>query len=114
MAEGTPALDVAVKTLKEGAGESDVKDFMSEIGLMKVIGRHPHVLSLIGVVSPTPSKLVVEYAEHGDLRSYMLERRATAERAALIVPEDMLDFCLQVGSGRRGRMDGFGLVFECA
>ena len=94
--ENTPALDVAVKSLKEGASDSDRADFKSESSLMKIIGRHPHVLSLVGVITPSPSKLVVEYAEHGDLREYMRERRATAQRAALIVPEDMLDFCLQV------------------
>lgn len=93
------ALDVAVKTLKEGASESDRKDFFSEINLMKTIGRHPHVLSLIGVCSSPPSKLVVEFAEHRDLRSYLLENRATAYRPALILPDDMLDFSLQVAHG---------------
>lgn len=39
---------VAVKTLKESAGERERKDLVQELKVLKSLGQHPNVLSLLG------------------------------------------------------------------
>jgi serine/threonine protein kinase len=92
-------LDVAVKSIKNAASEADEREFFAEIALMKEIKQHPNVVSLVGVCSAWPPRLVVEYAELGDLRSYLMEHRATETHGALLVEEDMLYMAWQVARG---------------
>ncbi|XP_022810419.1 proto-oncogene tyrosine-protein kinase receptor Ret-like [Stylophora pistillata] len=42
---------VAVKMLKENASESEKKDLLSELELMKQLKPHPHVIKLLGCVT---------------------------------------------------------------
>lgn len=44
--EGTTT--VAVKTLKESAGERERSDLLSELAVMKMLDPHPHVVRLLG------------------------------------------------------------------
>lgn len=39
---------VAVKMLKDGYGDEDVKEFVSEMEVMKRIGKHLNIINLIG------------------------------------------------------------------
>lgn len=39
---------MAVKTLKESAGEMERKDLVQELKVLKSLGQHPNVLSMLG------------------------------------------------------------------
>lgn len=70
--------NVAVKMLKEGHSEQDIVDLVKEMHIMKVIGSHPNIINLLGVCTQPvgqPLYLVVEYAELGNLKDYLTERR---------------------------------------
>ena len=50
---------------------------MKEIELMKSIGRHPNIVSIIGCVSVgEPLCLVVEHVPQGDLLHYLRRHRS--------------------------------------
>ena len=53
-----------------------MNDFIEEIILMKAVGSHKNIVSLIGCCTKSsPNFLVVEFASKGDLLSYLRERR---------------------------------------
>ncbi|XP_065840044.1 uncharacterized protein [Oscarella lobularis] len=65
---------VACKMLK-GPCQKD-SDFMEEIKLMKRIGQHPHIVSMLGCITRSrPLCLIVEYCCHGDLLSNLKKGR---------------------------------------
>jgi len=72
---GFPALKevvVAVKKLKANANLEDRRNFLSEITLMKSIGKHLNIVSMLGCVTTGgPLCLIIEYCPHGDLRNYL-------------------------------------------
>ncbi|XP_061732185.1 fibroblast growth factor receptor 1b [Nerophis ophidion] len=70
---------VAVKMLKADAGEKDRLDLISEMEMMKTIGRHKNIINLIGACTRDgPLYVVVEYAALGNLREYLRARRPPA------------------------------------
>ncbi|KAK3739825.1 hypothetical protein QZH41_009076, partial [Actinostola sp. cb2023] len=63
---------VAVKTFKAMATIDDRKDFLAEIAMMKQIGKHLNVVSMLGCVTQGgPLCIITEYCCYGDLRSYL-------------------------------------------
>ena len=92
---------MAVKQLKDQAiGTQDEIDFWAEMKLMKEIGHHDNVVSLVGVCTlEEPSLLVVEYADFGDLKNFLRTKRATATKSAQLDAEDMLRYCVQIANG---------------
>ncbi|XP_078361488.1 uncharacterized protein LOC144645823 [Oculina patagonica] len=69
-------ITVAVKMLQENATPDQKKDFLDEINLMKAIGSHKNIVSLIGCcIKSSLNFLIVEFASHGDLLSYLRARR---------------------------------------
>ncbi|KAL9964779.1 hypothetical protein ACROYT_G028464 [Oculina patagonica] len=67
---------VAVKMLKENAPDSDRKDLLSELELMKKLKPHPHVIKLLGCVTETdPLLVLIEYVPYGDLLGYLRKSR---------------------------------------
>ena len=63
-----------------------MNDFIEEIILMKAVGSHKNIVSLIGCCTKsTPNFLIVEFASKGDLLSYLGERRKKVN--ALVYPE---------------------------
>ncbi|XP_065842447.1 tyrosine-protein kinase receptor torso-like [Oscarella lobularis] len=70
---------VACKMLKDRFLHHDEIDFLEEIKLMKRIGRHPHIVSLMACVTASqPLCLIVEYCCHGDLLGFLQKRRLDA------------------------------------
>ncbi|KAK5645002.1 hypothetical protein RI129_006302 [Pyrocoelia pectoralis] len=67
---------VAVKTLKDDAGERELADLLSEYQLLKEVS-HPNIIKLLGAstVPGGPVYLVIEFAEHGSLRNYLRRSR---------------------------------------
>jgi epidermal growth factor receptor len=95
------ASDVAIKLLKPTAfGTQDEQEFFAEMNLMKEIGKHKNVVSLVGVVTiDQPLLLVVEFAEYGDLKNYLRDRRATETKAAQLTVDELLLFAIQIAHG---------------
>ena len=62
----------AVKMLKEGHTDAEMIDFVKEMEMMKMIGKHINIINLLGVCTQDgPLYVVVEYAEHGNLRDFL-------------------------------------------
>ncbi|CAI4229360.1 unnamed protein product [Auanema sp. JU1783] len=72
---GTEHYQVAVKRLPPHATSDSRVDFKHEIRFMKSLGYHPHILSLLGVVTSVNSLIVVEFCESGDLLSYIRKQK---------------------------------------
>ncbi|XP_045579774.1 fibroblast growth factor receptor 3 isoform X7 [Salmo salar] len=69
-------LDVAVKMLKDDATDKDLSDLVSEMEMMKMIGKHKNILNLLGACTQDgPLYVLVEYASKGNLREYLRARR---------------------------------------
>ncbi|XP_078380227.1 muscle, skeletal receptor tyrosine-protein kinase-like [Oculina patagonica] len=67
---------VAVKMLQENAPDSDRKDLLSELELMKKLTPHPFVIKLMGCVTETePLLVLIEYVPYGDLLGYLRKSR---------------------------------------
>ncbi|XP_041725086.1 fibroblast growth factor receptor 3 [Coregonus clupeaformis] len=69
-------LNVAVKMLKDNATDKDLSDLVSEMEMMKMIGKHKNILNLLGACTQEgPLYVLVEYASKGNLREYLRARR---------------------------------------
>ncbi|XP_068608761.1 fibroblast growth factor receptor 1b [Brachionichthys hirsutus] len=67
---------VAVKMLKADATEKDLSDLISEMEMMKTIGKHKNIINLLGACTQEgPLYVLVEYASQGNLREYLRARR---------------------------------------
>uniref|UniRef100_A0A8C6NJD3 Fibroblast growth factor receptor n=1 Tax=Nothobranchius furzeri TaxID=105023 RepID=A0A8C6NJD3_NOTFU len=67
---------VAVKMLKADATEKDLSDLISEMEMMKTIGKHKNIINLLGACTQDgPLYVIVEYASQGNLREYLRARR---------------------------------------
>uniref|UniRef100_A0A2I2Y302 Fibroblast growth factor receptor n=1 Tax=Gorilla gorilla gorilla TaxID=9595 RepID=A0A2I2Y302_GORGO len=67
---------VAVKMLKDDATDEDLSDLVSEMEMMKMIGKHKNVINLLGACTQGgPLYVLVEYAAKGNLREFLRARR---------------------------------------
>uniref|UniRef100_UPI00358E37D9 proto-oncogene tyrosine-protein kinase receptor Ret n=1 Tax=Myxine glutinosa TaxID=7769 RepID=UPI00358E37D9 len=66
---------VAVKMLKDCASQSELRDLLSELNLLKQVS-HPNIIKLHGACTQGgPLYLIVDYARFGSLRSFLRTRR---------------------------------------
>ncbi|XP_078362112.1 uncharacterized protein LOC144646406 isoform X2 [Oculina patagonica] len=73
--EAKSTITVAVKMLQENATPDQKKAFLNEITLMKAVGPHENIVSLIGCcIKSSPKFLIVEFASKGHLLSYLREQ----------------------------------------
>uniref|UniRef100_A0A667ZW00 receptor protein-tyrosine kinase n=1 Tax=Myripristis murdjan TaxID=586833 RepID=A0A667ZW00_9TELE len=71
---------VAVKMLKADATEKDLSDLISEMEMMKMIGKHKNIINLLGACTQDgPLYVIVEYASQGNLREYLRARRPVGQ-----------------------------------
>ena len=69
--------------LSDDPSPEQKRDFLDEIKLMKVVGSHKNIVSLIGCCTKsTQNFLIVEFAAKGDLLSYLRERRKKVQVVA--------------------------------
>ncbi|XP_067908970.1 fibroblast growth factor receptor 2-like isoform X10 [Heterodontus francisci] len=69
-------LTVAVKMLKDDATEKDLSDLVSEMEMMKMIGKHKNIINLLGACTQDgPLYVIVEFTAKGNLREYLRARR---------------------------------------
>ncbi|KAL9964197.1 hypothetical protein ACROYT_G027796 [Oculina patagonica] len=100
---------VAVKMLKANAPESDRKDLLSELELMKKLKPHPHVIKLIGCVTKTdPPLVLIEYVPFGDLLGYLRKSRGLNDTCfkdpdvkpqTSLTAEQLMRFAWQIADG---------------
>ncbi|XP_043682538.1 fibroblast growth factor receptor homolog 1-like isoform X2 [Vespula pensylvanica] len=107
---GIPSV-VAVKMLKEGHTDAEMMDLVSEMEMMKMIGKHVNIINLLGACTQGgPLYVVVEFAPHGNLRDFLRDHRPSSsgyeptigqeekERKTL-TQKDLVSFAYQVARG---------------
>jgi len=100
---------VAVKMLKANAPESDRRDLLSELELMKKLKPHPHVIKLMGCVTASdPLLVLIEYVPYGDLLGYLRKSRGLSDTyfkdpdvkpQTSLTAEQLMRFTWQVADG---------------
>ncbi|XP_071946868.1 fibroblast growth factor receptor-like [Antedon mediterranea] len=66
---------VAVKMLEASADSKDLRSFLSELELMKTIGKHAYIINLMGCCTQNgPPLIIVEYAKYGNLRDFLRQK----------------------------------------
>lgn len=100
------ATPVAVKTLKEYASNEEKRDLVREMGLMRMLGKHPHVVRFLGCCTmDEPVLLIMELVSRGKLQSFLREHRSRGayynepEDDGSLGPRDLAQFALQVAQG---------------
>ncbi|XP_034948257.1 fibroblast growth factor receptor homolog 1 isoform X2 [Chelonus insularis] len=102
---------VAVKMLKEGHTDAEMMDLVSEMEMMKMIGKHVNIINLLGACTQGgPLYVVVEFAPHGNLRDFLRDHRPSSvyEPSAIgqegkekktLTQKDLVSFAYQVARG---------------
>ncbi|KAL1117619.1 hypothetical protein AAG570_003934, partial [Ranatra chinensis] len=97
---------VAVKTLKENAGERERTDLLQELQLMKMLDPHPNVVRLIGCCTDKdPLFVIMEYVAHGKLQSFLRNSRAQRcydnmhGKSNSLTSRQLTSFCYQAARG---------------
>ncbi|KAL9966768.1 hypothetical protein ACROYT_G024888 [Oculina patagonica] len=100
---------VAVKMLKANAPDSDRKDLLAEVELMKKLKPHPHVIKLLACVTETdPLLVVIEYVPFGDLLGYLRKSRGLNDTyfkdpdvkpQTSLTAEQLMRFAWQIADG---------------
>ncbi|XP_078379826.1 fibroblast growth factor receptor 1-A-like isoform X2 [Oculina patagonica] len=100
---------VAVKMLKANAPDSDRKDLLAEVELMKKLKPHPHVIKLMACVTETdPLLVLIEYVPFGDLLGYLRKSRGLNDTyfkdpdvkpQTSLTAEQLIRFAWQVADG---------------
>ncbi|XP_052380395.1 protein-tyrosine kinase 2-beta-like isoform X1 [Oncorhynchus keta] len=76
-------LSVAVKTCKDCSPDI-MEKFMSEAVIMKNL-KHPHIVSLIGVIEEDPVWIVMELYQYGELGKYLEENKHKLTNITLVL-----------------------------
>ena len=86
---GTGYTKVAVKMLKPHHSAYELQDLLTEYSLLKEVD-HPNVIKLVGacIDKAGPVLLIMEFAEHGSLRSYLHKCRGAVKISAGQGPGD--------------------------
>jgi len=93
---GVVKLKRAVKMVRNNATMEDKKEFLREAETMIKL-EHENLVKLIGVaVQQAPWLAVLEFCEHGDLRSVV---RACHQHRIRLTTEEQVSFCQQLAGG---------------
>lgn len=102
---------VAVKMLKEGHTDNEMMDLVSEMEMMKMIGKHINIINLLGCCTQKgPLFVVVEYAPFGNLRDFLRQHRPSSnvyepaigideKEKKTLTQKDLVSFAYQVARG---------------
>lgn len=101
---------VAVKMLKEGHTDAEMMDLVSEMEMMKMIGKHRNIINLLGCCTQDgPLFVIVEFAPHGNLRDFLRQHRpssgyepaigANVKDRNTLTQKDLVSFAYQVARG---------------
>ncbi|XP_026331015.1 fibroblast growth factor receptor homolog 1-like isoform X4 [Hyposmocoma kahamanoa] len=105
---GVPSV-VAVKMLKEGHTDAEMMALVSEMEMMKMIGKHVNIINLLGCCTQDgPLYVIVEYAPNGNLREFLRNHRAgnryespiqDLKDKRTLTQKDLVSFSYQVARG---------------
>ncbi|XP_071962971.1 fibroblast growth factor receptor-like [Antedon mediterranea] len=99
---------VAVKMLKVNSTDHERNALLSEISMMKNIGKHENIINMLGCCTQDgPLFVLVEYAQNGNLREFLRSRRPpdTSQQVALLADfpnltnRDIITMAYQVAKG---------------
>ncbi|XP_073959715.1 fibroblast growth factor receptor homolog 1-like [Choristoneura fumiferana] len=96
---------VAVKMLKADHSDEDLIALVSEMEIMKKIGKHENVVNLLGCCTQDgPLYIIVEYANNGCLREYLKKHQPNktnnfSKDTNKLTQWDLVNFALQVAKG---------------
>ncbi|XP_061173640.1 uncharacterized protein LOC133182811 [Saccostrea echinata] len=102
---------VAVKLMQEGSSETKREEFLKEIRIMKGIGYHKNIISMLGCCTLNdPICLIVEHAAKGDMLSYLRNIRQNIQKSndnaqyvnqeiETVGPQELLSFARQISTG---------------
>ncbi|XP_053671028.1 fibroblast growth factor receptor homolog 1-like [Anopheles nili] len=107
LVKGHPSTVVAVKMLKEGHTDADVKDLVCEMEVMKMIGKHVNIINLLGCCCKEgPLYVIVEYAPHGNLKNFLRSHRlgsnyeaAGEKEKKILTQKELISFAYQIARG---------------
>ncbi|RWS22848.1 hypothetical protein B4U80_01754 [Leptotrombidium deliense] len=89
--------EVAIKTLKLEHRDEDVISLLQEIEIMKKVGKHENVISLLGCcLKKGPVLLIMECAANGNLRNFLTK---LANYPNQLTTHDFVNFAVQIASG---------------
>lgn len=87
-------------------------DLVSEMEMMKMIGKHINIINLVGCCTQGgPLYVVVEYARYGNLREYLRQHRpgtgcgyepaigTESEDRKILTQKDLVSFAYQAARG---------------
>ncbi|XP_065209680.1 plexin-A4-like [Planococcus citri] len=94
----------AVKMLKNSHTDADMVNLVTEMQLMKIIGRHENVLRLLGCCTfGGPTLLITEYSPHGNLLDFLQKNHhpTTSQKVTQhdLSEETLITFALQIAKG---------------
>ncbi|XP_065209231.1 plexin-A4-like [Planococcus citri] len=91
----------AVKMLKTTHKDTDMVSLVTEMELLKLIGRHDNVLSLLGCCTQNgPLLVIIEYSPHGNLLDFLRNHHQPSKASVNDLSEKvLLTFALQVATG---------------
>ncbi|KAL0803348.1 hypothetical protein ABMA28_017411 [Loxostege sticticalis] len=100
---------VAVKMLKEGHTDAEMMALVSEMEMMKMIGKHVNIINLLGCCTQDgPLYVIVEYAPNGNLREFLRNHRPgnryesdtePLKEKKTLTQKDLVSFSYQVARG---------------
>ncbi|XP_045779071.1 fibroblast growth factor receptor homolog 1-like isoform X2 [Maniola jurtina] len=99
---------VAVKMLKEGHTDAEMMALVSEMEMMKMIGKHVNIINLLGCCTQDgPLYVIVEYAPNGNLREFLRNHRpgnryesdVEDKEKKTLTQKDLVSFSYQVARG---------------
>ncbi|KAL9964662.1 hypothetical protein ACROYT_G028337 [Oculina patagonica] len=104
-------MTVAIKMLQDNASETERKDLLSELEVMKKLKPHPHVIKLLGCVTESdPLLVIIEYVPYGDLLGHLRKSRGLNDTyykdpdvkpQTNLTSQQLIKFSWQVADGMR-------------
>jgi len=99
-----------VLVVAEGHTDTEMMDLVSEMEMMKMIGKHINIINLLGCCTQEgPLYVVVEYAPHGNLRDFLRQHRPSSgyepaigtdlKEKKTLTQKDLVSFAYQVARG---------------
>jgi len=95
-------------TRADGHTDTEMMDLVSEMEMMKMIGKHVNIINLLGCCTQDgPLYVLVEFALHGNLRDFLRQHRPSSgyepaigsNQKDTLTQKDLVSFAYQVARG---------------
>lgn len=94
----------------DGHTDTEMMDLVSEMEMMKMIGKHVNIINLLGCCTQDgPLYVLVEFALHGNLRDFLRQHRPSSGyepaigssniKELTLTQKDLVSFAYQVARG---------------